>query len=54
MRRFSTFVFIGAALAYAPRVKQQNSPVNPSTLPDCTWYNTALDKTFDCGYFKLM
>ncbi|KAI0487065.1 hypothetical protein F4859DRAFT_510848 [Xylaria cf. heliscus] len=36
----------------APPVRRQNGPVDPSTDPDCTFYDTAYDSSNDCTYFE--
>ncbi|RDW72383.1 uncharacterized protein DSM5745_07555 [Aspergillus mulundensis] len=53
MKQFLTFSFLGTALGYAHR-KRQDGPVDSSTSPDCTWYDTALDSSYDCAYFESM
>lgn len=32
--------------------KRQDGPVDPSTAKDCTYFDTAIDKTYTCQYFE--
>ncbi|KAI1360754.1 hypothetical protein F5Y08DRAFT_343391 [Xylaria arbuscula] len=41
-----------SANAAAATIKRQNGPVDPSTDPDCTYYDTAYDSSNDCSYFE--
>ncbi|KAK3315448.1 hypothetical protein B0H66DRAFT_536321 [Apodospora peruviana] len=44
---------ISAATAFKlPSVKRQDGPVDPTTAKDCTYFDTALDKTYTCKYFE--
>ncbi|KAK2742841.1 hypothetical protein FQN57_005132, partial [Myotisia sp. PD_48] len=53
--QFVTGLLIGTAIAGPSRVgnfKRQEGPVDPGTIPDCTWYDTALDSTYNCAFFE--
>ncbi|RHZ63585.1 LysM peptidoglycan-binding domain-containing protein [Aspergillus thermomutatus] len=41
-----------AALASPRLTRRQDGPVDPGTAADCTWYDTALDKTYTCEWFE--
>ncbi|ETS75314.1 hypothetical protein PFICI_12258 [Pestalotiopsis fici W106-1] len=32
--------------------RRQDGPVAPGTATDCTWYDTAYDSSFTCGFFE--
>lgn len=40
-----------ATLGRPQLTRRQDGPVDPSTASDCTWYDTAVDKSYDCEYF---
>ncbi|GIJ81614.1 hypothetical protein Asppvi_000113 [Aspergillus pseudoviridinutans] len=45
-------LLLGAALANPHLSRRQDGPVDPGTATDCTWYDTALDKTYTCQWFE--
>jgi hypothetical protein len=38
--------------AAARVIKRQSGPVEPDTDKDCTYYDDALDSSYNCQYFK--
>ncbi|RYP67949.1 hypothetical protein DL769_005627 [Monosporascus sp. CRB-8-3] len=36
----------------AQAVRRQDGPVDPGTAPDCTFFDTAYDESYDCQYFE--
>jgi hypothetical protein len=36
----------------AREIKRQSGPVDPSTDPDCSYYDTSFSETDDCAYFE--
>ncbi|RYO86656.1 hypothetical protein DL764_008976 [Monosporascus ibericus] len=36
----------------ARAVRRQDGPVDPGTAPDCTFFDTAYDKSYNCQYFE--
>lgn len=52
LRLIGVSLIAAAALAHPQIERRQEGPVNPSTSADCTWYDTANDKTYNCDYFE--
>ncbi|KAI0197889.1 hypothetical protein F4808DRAFT_284737 [Astrocystis sublimbata] len=48
----ATALAVLAGSTTAAGIKRQSGPVDPSTDPDCTYYDTAYDETNDCSYFE--
>lgn len=44
-------ILYGNAVA-AATFKRQSGPVDPTTDPDCTYYDTAYDSSNDCAFFE--
>ncbi|KAL8365067.1 hypothetical protein RB595_004061 [Gaeumannomyces hyphopodioides] len=41
-----------AATRRARAFRRQDGPVDPGTAPDCTYWETALDGSYDCRYYE--
>lgn len=49
----SAIIFsLSASAAALSIIQRQDGPVDPTTDPDCDWYDTAIDKTTNCAYFE--
>ena len=46
-------LLLGTALAGSHLSRRQDGPVDPGTAADCTWYDTARDKTYTCQWFEV-
>ena len=50
-------LLVAAATAAVPanrhgHIRRQDGPVDDGTVADCTWYDTAVDSSYDCAYFE--
>jgi len=59
MHILSTLCLIGlagqnalAASSQGRNHRRQDGPVDPRTASDCTYFETALDKSYDCKYYQ--
>jgi len=41
-----------AASSWGQNQRRQDGPVDPRTASDCTYFETALDKLYDCKYYQ--
>jgi hypothetical protein len=48
---FSLLLALSTSAA-ARVIKRQSGPVEPDTDKDCTYYDDALDSSYDCQYFE--
>ncbi|PSN61474.1 hypothetical protein BS50DRAFT_651682 [Corynespora cassiicola Philippines] len=46
------FFYLSASAAALSIDRRQDGPVDPSTDPDCNWYDNAVDSSSDCTYFE--
>lgn len=50
-------LLVAAATAAGPgdrrtRNRRQDGPVDDGTAADCSYYDTAVDRSYDCAYFE--
>ncbi|KAF7553492.1 hypothetical protein G7Z17_g3622 [Cylindrodendrum hubeiense] len=43
---------LGVAASKGRRLRRQNGSVNPEVPSDCTWWDTAIDKSHDCDFLE--
>ncbi|KAH6871828.1 hypothetical protein B0T10DRAFT_533428 [Thelonectria olida] len=43
---------VGVTASRGSRLRRQNGPTDPGIPSDCTWWDTAVDKSFDCDFFE--
>lgn len=43
---------VGVTASRGARIRRQNGPTDPGVPSDCTWWDAAVDKSFDCDFFE--
>ncbi|KAH6988451.1 hypothetical protein EDB80DRAFT_816699 [Ilyonectria destructans] len=43
---------VGVTASRGARIRRQNGPTDPGIPSDCTWWDAAVDKSFDCDFFE--
>ncbi|KAM0424887.1 hypothetical protein ACHAPT_009943 [Fusarium lateritium] len=47
----SLLAIVGTA-SRGRRIRRQDGPTDPGIPSDCTWWDTAIDENYDCGFFE--